>query len=77
MPKRIITILLLLIPTSEFVLKSIQYLLGKIVKPKILPKMEFFNGIDSENATFVIIPTIIISKGNVQDLFSKLYILHY
>ena len=76
MPKRIITIFLLLIPTSEFVLKSIQYLLGKIVKPKIIPKMEFFNGIDSENATFVIIPTIIKSKEKVKELFRKLEVFY-
>ena len=74
--KFIITTILLIIPISEFVNQSIQYILGKIVKPKLIPKMDFYNGITHENATFVVIPTIIKTKEKVQELFRKLEVFY-
>ena len=74
--KFIITTILLIIPISEFVNQSIQYILGKTVKPKLIPKMDFYNGITLENATFVVIPTIIKTKEKVQELFKKLEVFY-
>ena len=74
--KFIITVILLIIPISEFVNQSIQYILGKTVKPKLIPKMDFYNGITPENATFVVIPTIIKTKEKVQELFRKLEVFY-
>ena len=74
--KFIITTILLIIPISEFVNQSIQYILGKTVKPKLIPKMDFYNGITLENATFVVIPTIIKTKEKVQELFRKLEVFY-
>ena len=74
--KFIITTILLIIPISEFVNQSIQYILGKTVKPKLIPKMDFYNGITPENATFVVIPTIIKTKEKVQELFKKLEVFY-
>ena len=71
-----IIFIFLLIPISELVIQIIQYILGKIVKPKIIPKMDFADGIDSENATFVVIPTIIKNKEKVQELFKKLEVYY-
>ena len=70
--KFIITTILLIIPISEFVNQTIQYILGKIIKPKLIPKMDFYDGIEAENATFVVIPTIIKTKEKVQELFRKM-----
>ena len=70
--KFIITTIFLIIPISEFVNQTIQYILGKIVKPKLIPKMDFYDGIEAENATFVVIPTIIKTRGKVQELFRKM-----
>ena len=70
--KFIITTILLIIPISEFVNQTIQYILGKIIKPKIIPKMDFYDGIEAKNATFVVIPTIIKTKEKVQELFRKM-----
>ncbi len=51
------------IPISEFVVEQIiQYILSKYVKTKLIPKMDFLKGIANENATFVVIPTIIKDK---------------
>ncbi len=74
--KYIITLVLLIIPVSELVIKTIQYLLGKVIKPKIIPKMDFEKGITQENTTFVVIPTIIKSKEKVQELFKKLEVYY-
>ena len=70
--KFIITTILLIIPISEFVNQTIQYILGKIIKPKLIPKMDFYDGIEAENATFVVIPTIIKTREKVQELFRKM-----
>ena len=74
--KFILTTIFLIIPISEFINQTIQYILGKIVKPKIIPKMELANGITKENATFVVIPTIIKTKGKVQELFNKMEVFY-
>ena len=72
----ILTTIFLIIPISEFVTQTIQYILGKIVKPKIIPKLELADGITKENATFVVIPTIIKTKEKVQELFNKMEVFY-
>lgn len=68
--------LLLIIPMSEIVIQTIQYILGKTVKPKLIPKMDLKDGINKENATFVVIPTIIKSKEKVKELFQKMEVYY-
>ncbi len=58
----VISFLLLIIPISELVIQITQYILSKFVKPKLIPKMDFYNGIQKDEATFVVIPTIVSSK---------------
>ncbi|MCI8273606.1 MAG: hypothetical protein HFJ55_05955 [Clostridia bacterium] len=72
----IFTTLILLIPISEIVIQTIQYILGKIIKPKLIPKMDFSKGIDKQNATFVVIPTIIKDIEKVNELFRKLEVYY-
>ena len=74
--KYIITTLILSLPISEFITQTIQYILGKIVKPKPIPKMDLEHGIDKENATFVVIPTIIKTREKVQELFKKMEVFY-
>ena len=68
--------LLFLIPSSEIVIQIIQYILGKIVKPKLIPKLDMSNGIDEKNSVMVVIPTIIKSKEKVQELMKKLEVYY-
>ena len=72
----IITIILAYIPVSEILVQLMQYILGKTVKPKLIPKINFENGIDKENATFIIIPTILSSKEKVRDLAKSLEVYY-
>ena len=72
----IISMILLIIPVSEVVVQIIQYILGKLIKPKLIPKMDFYNGIDSQNSCMVVIPTIVKSKDKVKELMQKLEVFY-
>jgi len=72
----ILSSVILIIPVSEIVIQILQYILGKIIKPKLIPKMDFTYGLDEENTTMVVIPTIIKSKEKVQELFRKLEVYY-
>jgi len=68
----VISFILFLIPASEVVIQIVQTILNKIVKPKLIPKIDFSNGIDKENTSMVIIPTIVDSKEKVKEMFQNL-----
>ena len=68
--------ILLLLPIQEIVVQIIQYILGKVVKPKQIPKMDFISGVPKEYSTFVVIPTILKSKEKVEELMKKLEIYY-
>ncbi len=72
----VISFIVLLLPISELVIQILQYILSKAVKPKLIPKIDFYKGIDKENATMVVIPTIIKSKEKVQELMRKLEVFY-
>ena len=65
-----------LIPSQTIVVQLIQYILSKIIKPKMLPKLDFKSGIPEEYSTMVIIPTIVKNKEKVHELFSKLEVYY-
>ena len=73
----IILFILAFIPIQQIVLKIINYILGKTVKPMLIPKLDFQNNkLPKEYATFVVIPTIVKSKEKVQELMKKLEVYH-
>ena len=69
--------LLLLIPTQTIWVQIIQAVLGKLVKPKKIPKLDMQDGIPEQYATFVVIPTILKSKEKVEELMKKLEVYSY
>ncbi|MFR2533778.1 MAG: GH36-type glycosyl hydrolase domain-containing protein [Clostridia bacterium] len=68
----ILLFLSLWIPLQEIMVQIIQYISNKMIKPKLIPKLDMQNGISKENATVVVIPTIIKSKEKVVELMKKL-----
>lgn len=68
----IIVAIVCLIPIENLVAQIIQYILSKCIKPKIIPKLDFHNGIPKEYTTMVVIPTILQNKEKVQEIFNKL-----
>ena len=72
----IISFILFLIPSSEVIIQIAQTILNKTVKPKLIPKIDFSNGIDKENTTMVVIPTIVKSKEKVAEMFQNLEVYY-
>lgn len=64
------------IPISEIYLRIENYFMGKFKSPTLIPKMNFEKGIPEENATFVVIPTILKSKEKVKEMFDKLEVYY-
>lgn len=72
----VVSFILFLIPSSEVIVQIIQTILNKTVKPKLIPKMDFSNGIDKENSAMVVIPTIVKSKEKVAEMFENLEVYY-
>lgn len=72
----ILSFLLFLLPASEICLQLVQTILNRLVKPKLIPKLDCGSGIPEENATMVVIPTIIQSAGKVKELMRKLEVYY-
>ena len=65
-----------------FIIKNIfgkisQFISGKIIKPKIIPKLDFTNGVPEKYSTMVVIPTIIDSREKVRAAFKKLEVYYH
>ncbi len=72
----IITAIILYVPISEILQQFVNYILNKKVKPKLIPKMDFSDGVPKEFSSFVVIPTIVNSKEKVKDLMKKLEVYY-
>ena len=68
--------ILFFVPATEVVNQIISYILSKMVKPKLIPKLDFSKGIDKENSTMVVIPTIVNSGKKVKSLIKKLEVFY-
>ena len=54
-------VLIAILPATELAVGIVNYLVTKVVPPNSLPKLDFSNGIPSDCATFVVIPTLLTS----------------
>ena len=63
--------LLTLIPASEFATQVVQRIISALVPPRRLPRLEF-DRVPASSRTMVIIPTILDSVTQVEDLISHL-----
>ncbi len=72
----IILALVSILPIENIVSKIIQYVLSKVIKPKLIPKIDFQNGIPENCSTMVVIPTIVKSKEKVKELMRKLEVYY-
>lgn len=68
--------ILTFIPVTQIATEIIQYILNKISKPKLIPKMDYMAGVPNEASCMVIIPTIVKSKEKVKELISKLEVFY-
>ena len=72
----IILSILAVVPISEIIIQTINYILIKTVKPTLIPKLSLAEGIPENLSTMVAIPTIINSPEKVQELFKKLEVYY-
>ena len=72
----IFTAILLYIPIEIIFIQIVQHILSKIIKPKLIPKMDLQNGVPAEDATFVVIPTIISKEEKLKEMMKKLEVYY-
>lgn len=72
----IIVGIIMFFPIENIVSQSIQYLLSKFVKPKLIPKLDLSNGIPKEYSTMVVIPTILKDAKKVIEVFHRLEVFY-
>ncbi|MBQ7137292.1 MAG: hypothetical protein IJO43_04885 [Bacilli bacterium] len=65
----LLSFIILLVPISELVIQLTNKVLLKFYPCKPLPKMDFSRGLSKDNATVVVIPTIIKSKEKIDKMF--------
>ncbi|HEY7885251.1 MAG TPA: cyclic beta 1-2 glucan synthetase, partial [Cellvibrionaceae bacterium] len=66
--------LLLLLASSQLAVALVNALSTLLVSPKRLPRMDFSKGIPPESRTLVVVPTMLTSVENVEDLVKALEI---
>lgn len=67
-----LSFILLLVPISEVVIQLLNKILLKVYPCQPLPKIDFSKGIDKNNATMVVIPTIVKDKAKIDNMFQLL-----
>ncbi len=68
--------ILLFVPASQVALAALNPLVNMLVPPRVLPRLDFDEGIPDDCRTFVVVPTLLLSRPNVERLLERLEI-HY
>ncbi|HLI30670.1 MAG TPA: glucoamylase family protein, partial [Terriglobia bacterium] len=69
-------IALLLLPAMESAVRIINQLVSFLIQPSRLAKLDFSDGIPSDCATLVVVPTLLLSKQQVREAVEDLEIRH-
>jgi len=64
--------LLVLLSTSQLALALVNWLATLLVRPHLLPRMDFSAGIPAQSRTLVVAPTMLTDPQNVDDLIEAL-----
>ncbi len=72
----ILTLLALALPTSELAVGIVNHVLTLFLPPRVLPKLEFKEGIAADCPTFVVMPSMLIRSQSAASLLERLEI-HY
>lgn len=67
---------LALLPASDLAIALVHFLVTQIVPPRVLPRLEFKDGVPVDAATFVVMPSMLLRPESAQSLFERLEI-HY
>jgi hypothetical protein len=69
---RMFAILILLLPASQSAVEVMNYLTTALLRPRILPKLDFCEGIPDDCVTMVVVPTLLLSEKQVRRLVDDL-----
>ncbi len=69
---RILGILLLLLPASQSAVEVMNYLTTSLLGPRLLPKLDFSEGVPDDCLTMVVIPTLLLNEKQVRRLVDDL-----
>jgi cyclic beta-1,2-glucan synthetase len=68
----VLIVVLSLLATSQVAVTLVNWLANLLVTPRALPRMDFSRGISAMSRTLVVVPTMITSARNVEDLVEAL-----
>ncbi len=68
----LLSILLLLLPASQAAVLLVNYFTTSLLPPQILPKLDFSEGIPSDCASLVAIPSLLLDEKQIQRLADDL-----
>ncbi len=68
----VLTGLIVFIPASEISITLVNWVVGKIVRPSVFPRLKFKDGIPSEYKTMVVVPTLLSDVHRVDVLLENL-----
>ena len=69
---RIFAILVLLLPSSQSAVEVMNYLTTALMRPQLLPKLDFSKGIPDDCVTMVVVPTLLLNEKQVRRLVEDL-----
>src|SRR5260370_19911766 len=64
----------LLVPVSQAAIEMVNTLVSGLIQPRVLPSMDFADGIPDDCQTMVVIPTLLLSPTNAAKLLEDLEI---
>jgi cyclic beta-1,2-glucan synthetase len=67
---------LVLLPASELAVGLTNSLVSQVLAPRVLPKLDFKDGIAADCPTFVVMPSMLLTPGSAGQLLQRLE-LHY
>jgi cyclic beta-1,2-glucan synthetase len=75
-PMALLVVAAVLLPASDVAVALTNYLMCKLLPPRVLPRLAFKEGIPEDCATFVVIPGMLTRPGSAEHLVERLE-LHY
>ena len=69
---RILTAILVVLCTSHLALALVNWVATLLATPHLLPRMDYSGGIPSQSRTLVVVPTMLTSAQNIEDLVEAL-----
>ncbi len=65
-------LLLSLIPVTQGAVELVNRVVTSLLKAESLPKIDYSRGVSSDFTTMVVVPTLLLSEAQVQDLYDEL-----